>query len=96
MKGGTFVCSELGQGMTGCYVECCFGVMYVDWYGVCNCVVFSVVEICVDYGGVYVFHVCFDLWVVNGVGICVDVCSLVCVVECICFLSLGVACCLIM
>ena len=36
-------------------------MMYVEWYGVCNFVVFSVVEICIDYGGVYVFHVCFDL-----------------------------------
>ena len=25
--------------------ECCFGVMTVEWYGVCNYVVFSVVEI---------------------------------------------------
>ena len=31
--------------------------MYGEWYGICNFVVFSVVEICVDYGGVYVFHV---------------------------------------
>ena len=43
---------------------------------------FSVVEICIDYGGVYVFHVCFDLCDVYGVGICVDLCSVVCVVEC--------------
>ena len=35
----------------------CFGMMYVEQYGVCNCV--SIVEMCVDYGGVYVFHVCF-------------------------------------
>ena len=33
--------------------------MYVEWYGVCSCVVFSVVEICVDHGRVYVFHICF-------------------------------------
>ena len=32
----------------------------------------------------------FGLWVVNGVGICVDVCGVVC------FLSLGVACCVVM
>ena len=31
--------------MTGRSVECCFGMMYVEWYGVCN--YFSVVEICV-------------------------------------------------
>ena len=30
------VCSELGQGTTGCLVECCFGVMYCEWYGVCD------------------------------------------------------------
>ena len=32
-------------------------------------VVYSVVEICVDYGGLNVFHVCFDLCVVYG-GVC--------------------------
>ena len=32
---------------------------------------FSVVEICIDYGGVHVFHVCFDLCVVYGIGVCV-------------------------
>ena len=30
--------------------------MYVEWYGVWNSVVFSVVEMCVNYGGVYVFR----------------------------------------
>ena len=35
--------------------ECCFGVMYGEWYGVCDFVVLSVVEVCVDYGGVNVF-----------------------------------------
>ena len=25
---GDIVCSELGQGTTGCSGECCFGVMY--------------------------------------------------------------------
>ena len=38
--------------------------MYVEWYGVCDFVVFSVVQICVDCGGVYVFHVSFYLCVV--------------------------------
>ena len=33
--------------------------MYVEWCGNCYFVVISVVEVCVDYGGVYVFHVCF-------------------------------------
>ena len=43
----TFVCSELGQGTTGCSGggECCFGVMYCEWYGVCDFVVVSVVEV---------------------------------------------------
>ena len=53
----TFVCSELGQGMIGWSGECCFGVMYCEWYGVCDFVVLSVVEVCADYGGVNVFHV---------------------------------------
>ena len=29
--------------MTSCSGECCFGVMYVEWYGVRDLVVFSVV-----------------------------------------------------
>ena len=53
---GTFVSSELGQGTTGFSGEYCFGVMYGEWYGVCDYVVLSVVEVCVDYGGVHVFH----------------------------------------
>ena len=63
------ICSELGQGTTGCSGECCFGVMY----GVCDFVVLSVVEVCVDYGGVNVFHVCLNFGVVYGVGVCVNV-----------------------
>ena len=31
----------------------------------CNFVVISDVEVIVDYGGVYVLHVCFDLCVVE-------------------------------
>ena len=38
----------------------------------------------------YVFHACFDLCFVYGVGVCVDVCGVVCVAECCLFLSLGV------
>ena len=55
MLAGPFVCPELGQVTTSCSRECC----NIRWYGVCDFVVFSVVEICVDYGGVNVFHVCF-------------------------------------
>ena len=54
-------------------------MMYVEWYGVCNSVVFLGIELFVDYGGVYMcFLFCF-LCVVYGVGICVDVCGVVCV-----------------
>ena len=42
------ICSELGQGKTGCSGEYCFGVMYRGWYGVCDFVVLSVVEVCAD------------------------------------------------
>ena len=45
----------------------------------------------VDYGDVYVFHVCFYLCVVDGV--CVDVCSLFCVDEG--YLLLASGCCLL-
>ena len=50
----------MGQGTTGCSGECCFGVMYCEWYGVCDLVVLSVVEVCVDYGGVNVFQICLN------------------------------------
>ena len=53
--------SELGQVTTGCSGECCIGVMYCEWYGVCDFVVLSVVEVCADYGDVNVFHVCLNL-----------------------------------
>ena len=55
------------------------------WSGVCNFVAFPVVEICAEYGGMYVSHVCFTLCVVYGVGIGVDVCGVICVVECYLF-----------
>ena len=57
---GDIVCSELGQGTTGCYGDCCFGVIYGEWDGVCDFVVLSVVEVCVGYGDVNVFHVCLN------------------------------------
>ena len=40
--------------MRGCSWEFCFGAMYREWYGICDFVVLSVVEVCVDYGGVNV------------------------------------------
>ena len=46
-------------------------MMHGEWYGVCNFVVLSAVEVCADYGGVNVFHVCLNFWVVYGVGVCV-------------------------
>ena len=52
--------------------------MYCEWYGVCDFVVLSVVEVCADYGGVNVFHVCINFGVVYGVGVCVNVCGVVC------------------
>ena len=36
----------------------------------------SVVEVCADYGGVNVFHVCLNFGLVYGV--CVNVCVVVC------------------
>ena len=53
----------------------------------------SAVHVCVNNGGVYLFLVCFDLCVVNGVGICIDISGVVCVVECCLFLESG--CCLL-
>ena len=38
-------------------------------------------EVCADYGGVNVFHVCLNFGVVYGVGVCVNVCGVVCVVR---------------
>ena len=59
-------------------------------------VVISVVDVCVDCGGVYVFHVCFDLcwclwyslgcmfvscvWVLSSVVVVILVLSVICVV----------------
>ena len=42
--------------------------MYCEWHGVCDFVVLSVVELCADYVGVNVFHVCLNFSVVFGVG----------------------------
>ena len=82
----------LGQGTAGCYGKCCFGLMYCEWYGVCDFVVLSAVEVCADYGGVNVFHVCLNFGIVYCVGVCVNVCGVVCVVVDCLFLTSG--CCL--
>ena len=60
---------------------------------VCDFVVLSVVEVCTAYGGVNVFHVGLNFGIVNGVGVCVNVCGVVCVVVCCLFLTSG--CCLL-
>ena len=74
-------------------MECCIGVMYCEWYGVSGFVVLSVVEVCTYYGGVNVFHVCLNFGVVYGVGVCVNVCGVVYVVEWCLFFTSG--CCLL-
>ena len=51
--------------------------MYCEWYGVCDFVVLSVVEVCADYGGVNVFPICLNFGVVYGVGVCVNVCGVI-------------------
>ena len=56
----------------------------------------SVVEVCADYGGVNVFHVCLYFGVVYGVGVSVNVCGVVFVVVFVCFLRLSVVCCVVM
>ena len=62
--------------------------MYCEWYGVCDFVVLSVVEVCADYGDyVNVFHVCLNFDVVYCVGVCVNVWGVVCVAVC-CFFRL--------
>ena len=33
---------------------------------------FLVVEICVDYSGVYVLYICLDFFVIDGVSVCVN------------------------
>ena len=71
--------------MTGCYGECCFGVIYAEWHGVCNFCDFCL-GVNVDYGVVYVFQVCFHLGVVYGIVICVYVGG---VVECCLFHESG-------
>ena len=63
-------------------MECCFSVMYVELCSVCNFSLIYVVGVFVDYGSAYVFHhVSVDSCVVMVVGMCVDVCGVVCVVA---------------
>ena len=38
--------------------------MYGEWYGVCDFVVLSAVDVCADYGVVNVYHVCLNFGVV--------------------------------
>ena len=47
------------------YVGLLLGVLF--WSGMVFVTVLSVVEICADYGGVIVFHVCLDFVVVGFV-----------------------------
>ena len=63
--------------------------MYGEWYGVCDFVVLSVAEVGADYGGVNVFHVWLNFGVVYGVGVCVNVRGVFCVVVCCLFLTSG-------
>ena len=63
-------------------------MMHFEWYAVCNFVVFSIVDICLDYGGVYVMFVLIcALFMV--LGFVLIYCGVVCVVECCFFLSSG-------
>ena len=55
-------------------------MMYGECYGDCDFVVLSVVDVCVDYGGVNVFQVCLDF---GGLCQCLW-CSLCC---CMLFVS---------
>ena len=71
-----------------------FRVMYCEWYGVCDFIVLSVVEVCADYVGVNVFHVCLNFGVFYGVGVCVNVCGVVCVV--VYFSRQGIVSCVVM
>ena len=63
--------------------------MYCEWYGVCDFDVLLVVDLYANYGGVNVFHVCLNVGVVYGVGVCINVCGAVCVVVCCLFLTSG-------
>ena len=70
-------------GMVFVTLLCCLLLRYV----------LSVVEVCADYVGVNVFHVCLNFGIVYGVGVCVSVCGVVCVIVCCLVLTSG--CCLL-
>ena len=56
------------DGLLGGGGECCFGVMYCAWYGVLTLLCCRlVVEVCADYSGLNMFHVCLNFGVVYGV-----------------------------
>ena len=68
----------LGMSVLSCSGKCWFGVMYCEWYGVCDFVVLSAIEVCADYGGMNMYNICLNFGVVYGVGVnvCVGVCCL--------------------
>ena len=58
----------VGPAYDGLLGECCFGVMYYEWYGVYDFVVLSVVEGCAVYGCVNMFQVCLNFVVAMVLG----------------------------
>ena len=46
-------------------------------------------EICVDYGSVKMFQICLDFCIVYGVGVCVIIRGVLCVVVCRLFFRSG-------
>ena len=85
-----YKCKTTHSHITTCYSQPYEYQVLIHSY---NFVVLSVVEVCVDHGGVNVFYVCIDFCIVYGVGVCVNVCGVVCVVVCCLFLTSG--CCLL-
>ena len=58
-----------------------------EWYGVCDFVTLSIVEICADYGNMNIFHVYLNFGGVYDVEIYINVYGVVCVVVCSLFLT---------
>ena len=46
--------------------------MYCEWHSVCDFVVLLAGDVCVDYDGVNVYHVCLDFSVVYGIKVCIN------------------------